>query len=41
MLQWTEVLIAAGSAIVVAVIIRLVRARKAGAIGGPSTSTSH
>ena len=36
MLQWTEILIAAGVAIVVAVAIRVVRARRAAANRGPT-----
>lgn len=35
MIQWTEILIAAGAALVVAVIIRVVRARRAARDRGP------
>ena len=36
MIQWTEILIAAGAAVVVAVIIRVVRARQAARNRGPA-----
>jgi hypothetical protein len=36
MIQWNEILIAAGAALVVAVIIRIVRARRAARNRGPT-----